>query len=195
MKRTIFFLNTVFIVFCSQALFAHSVPGMGGGFSSGFFHPLFGADHVVAMVAVGILGAFMGNRALWLLPVVFPIAMVFGGVLGFGGVDIPAVEPGIALSAVVIGGMVALAVRLPLLATVCIVGLFAIFHGHAHGTELPGSANPFLYSLGFVLATILLHLSGIAFGLVARISAGRVVVRTGGGAIALIGFAFLFGVL
>ncbi|HKA81894.1 MAG TPA: HupE/UreJ family protein, partial [Xanthobacteraceae bacterium] len=108
-----------------------------GGFVGGFAHPIFGPDHVVAMVAVGLWGAFLGAPAIWLLPIVFPLVMAGGGVLGILGVPLPGVEIGIALSAVVLGLMVALAARPPLWVAAVLVGAFAIFHGHAHGAELP----------------------------------------------------------
>jgi urease accessory protein len=108
-----------------------------GGFVGGFAHPLFGPDHVVAMVAVGLWGAFLGPPAIWLLPILFPLVMAFGGVVGILGVPLPGVETAIAVSAVVLGSMVALAARPPLWIAALLVGVFAIFHGHAHGTELP----------------------------------------------------------
>jgi urease accessory protein len=166
-----------------------------GGFIAGFLHPLLGWDHVVAMVAVGLWGAFLGAPAIWVLPVVFPLVMALGGVLGVAGVPIPAVEAGIALSAIVLGAMVALAARPPLAIAAVIVGAFAVFHGHAHGTELPTAANPLVFSLGFVLATGLLHAGGIAFGLLVRWPAGRWAVRGVGGLIGLAGVGFLSGVL
>ncbi len=166
-----------------------------GGFTTGFLHPLLGWDHVVAMVGVGLWGAFLGRPAIWVLPVVFPLVMAFGGVLGVAGVPLPGVEIGIALSAIVLGLMVAFAGRPPLPVAAVIVGAFAIFHGHAHGTELPAAANPILFSLGFVIATGLLHLAGIAFGLLARWPAGRVLVRSGGGVIAGVGAFFLYSAL
>lgn len=166
-----------------------------GGFLAGFLHPMLGWDHVVAMVAVGLWGAFLGAPAIWVLPVVFPVVMALGGVLGVVGVPIPAVETGIALSAIVLGAMVSLAARPPLAVAAVIVGAFAIFHGHAHGTELPASASPLVFSLGFVLATGLLHATGIAFGLLVRWPAGRVAVRAMGALIALVGGAFLTGLL
>jgi urease accessory protein len=172
---------------------AHSAEGLAGGFLSGLMHPVMGPDHVIAMVAVGLWGAFLGRPAIWLLPIVFPMVMAFGGALGVAGVPIPAVETGIAVSAIVLGAMVAFAARPPIWVAAVIVGAFAIFHGHAHGTELPGAANPLAYSLGFVIATGLLHLCGIAFGTLAHWPAGVVAVRAGGGLIALGGFAFLFG--
>ncbi len=174
---------------------AHEGAGLAGGFISGFLHPIFGWDHVVAMVAVGLWGAFLGNPSIWILPVVFPLVMAFGGALGVSGVPVPAVETGIAASAVVLGAMVAFAVRPPIWIAAVIVGVFAIFHGHAHGTELPGAANPLAYSIGFVLSTGLLHLSGIAFGMLVRWPAGKIAVQAGGGLIALAGVGFLTGIV
>jgi urease accessory protein len=162
-----------------------------GGFAGGLAHPLFGPDHVIAMVAVGLWGAFLGPPAIWLLPVVFPLVMAAGGVIGILGVPLPGTEVGIALSAVVLGLMVMLAARPPLAVAAALVGAFAVFHGHAHGAELPPGADAVAYCIGFVVATGLLHLAGIAFGLSARWPAGRVAVRTAGGAIALGGIAFL----
>jgi len=174
---------------------AHQGAGISGGFVSGFIHPIMGWDHVVAMVAVGLWGAFLGYPAIWILPVVFPLVMAFGGALGVMGVPIPAIEIGIATSAIVLGGMVAFAARPPIWIAAVIVGAFAIFHGHAHGTELPRAANALAYSVGFVLATGLLHLSGIAFGTLVRWPVGRIAVQTGGGIIALAGVGFLTGIL
>lgn len=180
-------LNTLSI---SPAM-AHEGTGMAGGFVSGFLHPLFGLDHVVAMIAVGLWGAFLGMPAIWLLPVIFPLVMAAGGALGVLGIPLPAVELGIAASAVVLGIMVAFAAKTPLWAAALIVGAFAIFHGHAHGTELPHAANPLAYSIGFVIATGLLHLIGIAFGQLTKLETGRVAVRGAGAAIALAGAYFI----
>jgi urease accessory protein len=112
---------------------AHTGEGGAGGFLSGLAHPVFGLDHVVAMVAVGLWGVFLGQPAIWLLPIVFPLVMAFGGVLGIVGVPLPAVETGIAASAIVLGAMVALAARPPLWAAAALVGALAIVHGYAHG--------------------------------------------------------------
>jgi urease accessory protein len=172
---------------------AHTEVGVAGGLASGFTHPIFGFDHVVAMVAVGLWGAFLGQPAIWLLPVVFPVVMAFGGLAGVLGVPLPGVETGIALSALALGAMVALALRPPLWVAAILVGAFAIFHGHAHGTELPEAASPLAYGVGFVVATGLLHLSGIALGLLSRWPAGLRAVRIGGGAIACAGLYFLVG--
>ena len=174
---------------------AHTETGQVGGFASGFLHPLTGLDHIVAMVAVGLWGAFLAGRAMWMLPVVFPVVMAFGGALGVMGVPVPSVETGIALSGIVLGVMVALAVKPPLWVAAVIVGFFAVFHGHAHGTELPDSANPMTFAAGFVISTGLLHLCGIAFGLLVRWPWGRITVRAGGVAIALVGCGFLFNFL
>ena len=188
-------LMTVALAALAGSATAHTGTGGLGGFASGFMHPILGWDHVIAMVAVGLWGAFLGRPAIWVLPIVFPLVMAFGGALGVAGVPIPSVETGIALSAIVLGGMVAFAARPPLWVAAVIVGAFAIFHGHAHGTELPESANPLAYSVGFVVATGLLHLAGIAFGLVVRWPAGKVAVRASGAAIATAGVAFLTGLV
>jgi urease accessory protein len=177
----------------STPALAHTGEGLTGGFLSGFAHPIGGIDHVIAMVAVGLWGAFLGRPGIWILPVVFPVVMALGGALGVLGAPIPQVETGIAASGIVLGAVVAFAVKPPLWAAAVIVGIFAIFHGHAHGTELPEAANPFAYAVGFVLATGLLHLAGIAFGLLTRWRAGEYAVRAGGAAIALGGLAFLTG--
>src|ERR1700682_3024500 len=164
---------------------------MSGGFIGGFAPPLFGPDHVVAMVAVGLWGAFLGAPAIWLLPIVFPLVMALGGVMGILGVPLAGVETGIAVSSIVLGSMVALAAKPPLPIAAVLVGVFAIFHGHAPGAELPPGADAVAYSVGFVVATGVLHLTGIAFGLLARWPAGRIAVRAAGGAIALVGIIYL----
>ena len=185
----------VTLIAYASASSAHEATGISGGFASGFMHPILGWDHVVAMVAVGLWGAFLGKPAIWVLPVVFPLVMAFGGALGVMGVPIPAVETGIAASAVVLGCMVAFAVRPPIWVAAVIVGAFAVFHGHAHGTELPNAVSPLAYSIGFVFSTGLLHLGGIAFGLLVRWPAGKIAVQAGGGLIALAGVGFLTGVV
>ena len=183
------------VVLVPSTASAHTETGAIGGFISGFSHPLTGLDHMVAMVAVGLWGAFLGGRAMWMLPVVFPVVMAFGGALGVVGVPFPAIETGIAISGVVLGFMVAFAVKPPLWVAAVIVGLFGMFHGHAHGTELPETANALAYSVGFVISTGLLHLSGIALGLLVRWPWGRIAVRAGGLAIAAVGLGFLFNFL
>jgi urease accessory protein len=180
------------LVLAGRPAFAHIVDGSAtGGFAGGFAHPLFGLDHVVAMVAVGLWGAFLGPPAIWLLPITFPMVMALGGAIAILGVPVPGVEIGIALSAIVLGGMITVAARPPLIIAALIVGAFAIFHGHAHGAELPPGTDAVAFSVGFVMATGLLHLTGIAFGLLTRWPAGRVGVRTAGVGISLVGALFL----
>jgi urease accessory protein len=195
MQLTAIWLCAAAVALLPAAAQAHTGEGVTGGFLSGFTHPIFGFDHVVAMIAVGLWGAFLGQPAIWLLPVVFPVVMAFGGLAGVLGVPLPGVELGIAFSAVTLGAMVALALRPPLWVAAVLVGAFAIFHGHAHGTELPEAANPLAYGVGFVIATGLLHLSGIMLGLLARWPMGLNAVRVGGGVIACVGLFFLTGAL
>jgi urease accessory protein len=180
------------LALASPAL-AHEGTGVAGGFTSGFMHPILGWDHVAAMVAVGLWGAFLGAPAIWVLPIVFPLVMALGGSLGIAGVPLPGVEIGIAASAVVLGIMIALGARPPLWVAAIIVGAFAIFHGHAHGTELPVAADALAYAVGFVIGTGLLHLIGITLGLATRWETGKVALRAAGGAIAIAGMAFLTG--
>ena len=132
---------------------AHEQADVGGGLAAGLLHPLTGADHLIAMVAVGIWGAQLGAPAIFVLPITFPLVMALGGVLGILHVPLPMPEMVIALSALVLGGAVALRLKLPFIAAAAIVAVFAVFHGHAHGAELPGSANPLAYGMGFVVAT------------------------------------------
>jgi urease accessory protein len=179
------------LLLISSAALGHAEGHATEGFLTGFVHPLSGWDHMLAMVAVGLWGAFLGRPALWQLPVIFPLVMALGGVLGIAGVPMPFVEAGIAASALVLGLMVVLAVRPPLGVAAALVGAFAIFHGHAHGTELPHATSALSYAAGFVIATGLLHLAGIAMGLLIRWPAGQIVVRGAGGLIAAGGFVFL----
>lgn len=171
--------------------YAHEEVVRSSGFLSGFLHPLTGPDHLVAMLAVGLWGAFLGGRAMWLLPLVFPLVMAAGAALGMLGVPLPAVEVTIAASALVLGLAVAASLKPPVWVAATLVGVFAVFHGHAHGTELPYAMHPLDYGMGFVIATGLLHASGIGLGLLARWPAGRLSVRAMGAAISLAGCAFL----
>jgi urease accessory protein len=158
----------------------------------GLSHPVSGLDHVAAMVAVGLWGALLGSPALWLLPVAFPMVMAFGAFLALVGLGLPGVEIGIAVSGIVLGAMVLLEVRPRLWAALLVVSAFAIFHGHAHGTELPADQSGLLYSAGFVLATGLLHATGIGIGTVHTWKAGAVLVRALGAAIMAGGVFFLW---
>ncbi len=166
--------------------------GQATGFLAGLLHPVSGLDHVLAMVAVGLWGAQLGAPAIWLLPVTFPIVMALGGFLGLLGVPLPGVEVGIAASAILLGAAVMTERRLPLYAAAALVGLFAVFHGHAHGTELPAGQSALLYSLGFVVATGCLHAIGIAIGASHRWPAGRIALRIAGGGVGLAGVFFLW---
>ena len=188
------FLITIPLLLVASYATAHTGEGINNGFQSGFWHPIMGWDHVVAMVAVGLWGAFLGTPALWLLPVVFPLVMAFGGAMGMMGIPLPAVEVGIALSGIVLGLLVLFAVKAPLWIASVIVGVFAIFHGHAHGTELPNAFSPYGYAAGFVIATGLMHIIGIGIGFLTRSSIGTYVVRATGALIAAVGAAFLFGI-
>jgi urease accessory protein len=172
---------------------AHSIGNSAAGFAGGFLHPLSGLDHLLAMVSVGIWGAELGAPAIWLLPIAFPLIMAVGGALGVVGVPLPAGELLIALSVAVLGTLVALARELPIAVALAIVGIFAIAHGHAHGVELPSAADALAFTVGFVLATGLLHLAGIAIGTLDRWPAGRFAIRVGGGAVALTGCYFVLG--
>jgi urease accessory protein len=171
---------------------AHVEAGQAAGFLAGLAHPVSGLDHVLAMVAVGLWGAQLGLPAVWILPVTFPIVMALGGLLGLLGVPLPGVELGIAASALLLGAAVMTERRLPLYAAAALVGFFAVFHGHAHGTELPPGQSGLLYSLGFVVATGSLHAIGIAIGAMHRWPAGRVALRIAGGFVGLGGVFFLW---
>jgi urease accessory protein len=181
------------LAFVSTRALAHSEQGVAIDFWGGFTHPIFGPDHVIAMVAVGLWGAFLGPPAIWLLPVVFPLVMAIAGALGVLGVPLHGVETGIALSAIMLGAMVAGAVRPPLWVAAALVGAFAVFHGYAHGVELPVGADAIAFSMGFVIATGMLHLAGIAFGAVSYWPAGRIAVRAAGAVIMVIGLGYLTG--
>lgn len=174
----------------SQAL-AHEQAGVAGGLASGLLHPLSGVDHLIAMVAVGLWGAQLGAPAIWLLPITFPLVMAIGGVIGVLHIPLPAPELAIALSALVLGAVVAMRFRAPLAVSAVLVGLFAIFHGHAHGVELPSAAHPLAYGVGFVTATGLLHLCGIVIGALSRWPLGERLIQALGAAIAAIGCYFL----
>ena len=143
---------------------AHSGTGLPGGFAAGFLHPLSGGDHLLAMMSVGLWGAFLGRPLIYALPVIFPLMMVAGAVLGMAQIPVPPVELGVAASVLVLGGAVAAGWRAPVWLACLLVGAFALFHGYAHGRELPSAADPLGYSAGFVVATGLLHLAGIALG-------------------------------
>jgi len=174
-------------------VFAHAPEGAGGGFMTGFLHPILGYDHLIAMVAVGLWGAFLGDRVLWILPIVFPTIMAVGAAIGILGLEIPLVEFVIALSGVVLGALIALRFRAPLAVAMVLVGIFAIFHGYAHGLEMPEQISAMTYGAGFVTGTGLLHLAGIGLGFATRLPHGELLVRGCGGVISVVGLTYLVG--
>jgi len=178
----------------SRAL-AHTGTGVAVGLQSGFLHPVTGLDHLVAMVAVGLWGAQLGSPAIFILPITFPLVMAFGGLLGIVGFTLPFAETAIALSGIALGLLVTLRARPPLAVAMLIVGAFAIFHGYAHGRELPNAADPLAYAVGFVVATGLLHLCGILIGLLVRWPLGEQAVRACGIVVGSVGVYFLLAAL
>jgi urease accessory protein len=179
-----------FAAFASPAQ-AHSGTGLAGGLMSGFLHPLTGFDHLLAMVSVGLWGAILKRPLIVALPVIFPSLMVAGAVLGMLNVPAPPVEIGIAFSVLVLGGVIALGVKAPPWLACVLVDIFALFHGYAHGQELPSAADPVGYSTGFVLSTGLLHVCGIAIGLITEHHIGKWVIKGLGAAIGLAGCFYL----
>jgi len=190
MKRL---MTGLLMMFAANPAWAHQAEGAAGGFLTGLSHPISGPDHVVAMIAVGLWGAQLGRPALWLLPVMFPAVMACGSFLGLIGMPLPGVEVGIAASAVVLGFMVMRAARPPLAVAVVIVSVFALFHGHAHGTELPENQSGLHYSIGFVTATGLLHGVGILIGAVDHWPWGPRLLRGLGGLVLAAGLWFMWG--
>jgi len=185
-------LTILFSLGWAQVAWAHVEGGQAAGFITGMQHPWSGLDHVLAMIAVGLWGAQLGNPALWLLPIAFPMMMAMGAMMGLVGIPVPGVEIGIALSAIVLGTMILATLRPKLAVAVVMVGVFAIFHGHAHGTELPPGQSGLLYSMGFVIATGCLHGLGITLGLINGLPAGKLALRGAGTFIAAMGVMFLW---
>ena len=185
-------LGVLGILLFSPSLAHAHVVGGGGGFVSGLSHPVLGFDHLLAMVSVGILSAQMGGKAIWTVPATFVGVMLVGGILGIEGVPLFSVELGIAISVVALGIALAAEKKLPALFAMLFVGIFAIFHGHAHGTEMPSIAEPVLYALGFVTGTAAIHIFGVFIGLLFEQSArGAKLLRFAGVGIACIGVHFL----
>jgi len=167
-----------------------------GGYLSGLVHPVLGYDHLLAMLSVGILSAQIGGRAIWTVPATFVGVMAVGGVLGLINIGLTSTEFGIAASLVLLGAIIAAERSLPARLAMLGVGFFAIFHGYAHGTEMPTTAEPALYALGFLTGTALIHIAGVIIGDIAKhYKRGKVILRVGGGLIALVGVLFIFGVL
>jgi urease accessory protein len=186
---------TMLLLLSGNPAFAHVEQGQAAGFIIGLEHPWSGLDHVLAMIAVGLWGTQLGNPALWLLPVTFPIVMSVGAMAGLLGLPLPGIEIGIAFSAILLGIMVFGEARPGLVTAALLVGFFAIFHGYAHGTELPPGQSGLLYSMGFVVGTGCLHALGIALGLAYHWPKGRLALRGMGGVIATMGVVFLWRAL
>lgn len=189
-------LALAILVLSPTLAFAHSDAGQAAGFFHGFAHPIGGLDHVLAMVAVGLLASVIGGKAVWLVPASFLGMMIVGFALGNAQVAIPFVELGIAVSSIVIGSAAVLGRPLPTAGAMALVGVFAIFHGHAHGAEMPTDASGVTYAAGFLVATALLNLSGIVatLGSIQLLGRhGRMMVRLGGSALAFAGVGILAG--
>jgi len=188
-------LSTLLLSSLAGPASAHTGSDAAIGFLSGFLHPISGADHLVAMVAVGLWGAQLGSPAIWALPITFPLVMALGGVVGISGFELPFVEQVVGLSGVFLGLAVAARAKPPLWAAGLLVALFAIFHGYAHGKELPAAADPIGYGVGFMTATGLLHLCGILIGTLIVWPRGETLVRVCGAAIGCVGAFFLLSTL
>jgi len=184
-RNRIVLLSALFLTPCLAH--AHVGATATGGFGYGFAHPLGGLDHLCAMLAVGLWAAQMGGRALWAVPLTFVSVMSLGGILGMAGINLPFVETGILLSVVLLGVLIAGSVRMPLAASITLVALFAVFHGHAHGAEMPANASGLAYAAGFTFATAFLHLGGIGLGIAIQKLATVQTVRFAGAAIVLLG--------
>ncbi|MBL8643798.1 MAG: HupE/UreJ family protein [Rhodospirillaceae bacterium] len=179
------------LMMSASAAFAHTGEYTASGFLAGFSHPLFGADHVLAMVAVGLWAGLTGGRAQALIPASFLAAMALGSVMGAEGLGLPAVELGIALSVVALGALVAVNPSLPVAVSMALVAGFAVFHGHAHGAEMAEGVNGFTYGLGFIAATALLHGTGLAAVVAVKRRGPQMMLRIAGGAVGAAGVALL----
>lgn len=180
------------------AAYAHPAIGEAAGFGHGFAHPMTGLDHILAMVMVGVLAFQLGGRAIWLLPATFVLVMAAGGALGMAGVNLPFVELGIALSVIVLGAVVAFNIKAPVAAAMAVVGFFAIFHGHAHGSEMPENAAGLAYAVGFMMATAMLHVAGLALGFAIGRGGertGYLATRLAGGIATVAGVGILAGLI
>lgn len=193
MKKLSILLGLSILLLPSTAL-AHNIGG--SGILSGLSHPLFGLDHLLAMVAVGVISTQIGKKAVWKVPATFVAFMIIGGFLAISGLPLPGVEAGIALSVLILGVAIALRKTTPTTLAMLFVGLFAIFHGHAHGSEMPLIANAGLYALGFVSSTALLHISGVLIGHFAKkTQVTQGILRFAGAGVGLMGFLFLFSLI
>ncbi len=194
MHRSVLRALSLSAVLVLSAALAHTGHGDTGDFVHGFMHPVGGLDHVLAMVTVGILAAQLGGRAIWLVPASFVGVMLLGGMLGLSGMTLPLVEIAIALSVVALGAVVALGLRMPVAAAMAMVGAFAVFHGYAHGAEMPAETAAAAYAAGFVSATALLHLAGLALGTIVVRGGDARLLRAAGAAVAVVGAILVTGV-
>ena len=192
MKRAAVTTFVIFLVFAPAAALAHPEHDGAGGLAHGLFHPLTGIDHVLAMIAVGVLAAQYGGRALWLVPMSFLVAMAAAGAIGMAGIPVQIVEAGIGLSVVVLGLMIAFQIKSPTSVAMLVVGFFALFHGYAHGSEMPDGLAGLSFAAGLLVATALLLSAGAGLGLILqRRTSSRRLIQAGGGAMALVGIAVL----
>lgn len=185
-------LTAFYCVAVAAPAAAHT--GIGGhsyGLAAGFLHPLMGLDHLLAMIGIGLWATQLGRRAIWLVPTAFVTVMLAGAALALAGAALPLVEFGIAGSVLAIGALIVAGARMPVGSAMGLAGIFALFHGYAHGTELPGFAQPVAYGLGFAAATALLHGAGIAIGYAVRSAGAKPPLRIAGAAIAAAGGGLL----
>ena len=199
MNRNKIFQSILFALLLSaipSVAYAHDGTNLPlGGFLSGLVHPVLGYDHLLAMLSVGILSAQIGGRAIWTVPATFVSVMALGGLLGWIDIGLNATELGIAISLVILGSVIAAERSISTRIAMIGVGFFAIFHGYAHGAEMPETAQPFLYAFGFLVGTALIHIAGVVIGDIARhYERGKIILRIGGGLIAIIGLLFVFGI-
>jgi urease accessory protein len=200
MKSSRIFLSTGFALLLGlipTIAYAHDGGNIPfGGFLVGLVHPVLGFDHLLAMLSVGILSAQIGGKAIWTVPATFVGVMALGGVLGLSNLNLTITEIGIAISLVILGAVIAAERRVPVLIAMLGVGFFAIFHGYAHGAEMPDLAQPVLYAFGFLTGTILIHIAGVVIGDIAgHYEQGKTALRIGGGLISVVGVLFISGVL
>jgi urease accessory protein len=187
------YLHALLLLLAPGLALAHEGASLPyGSFLGGLLHPVLGPDHFLAMVSVGILSAQMGGRAIWTVPATFVAVMALGGVAGWLGLPLTSIEAGIAFSVLALGAAIAAERRVPVVVAMAFVGTFAIFHGYAHGAEMPEVATPVTYALGFISGTAGLHLAGVVIGDISQhYATGKVVLRAAGGIIAAVGVYFL----
>ncbi len=189
MRKTVLWI--VLLIY-PVAILAHTLGGSANGFLTGISHPVVGYDHLLAMLSVGAISAQLGGRAVWVVPLTFMTFMVVGGLLGINHIALISVEIGIAVSVIVLGAAMAIENKVSFFIVMLFVGFFAVFHGHAHGVEMPGMVKPGKYVLGFILGTGIIHLLGMVLAFTANaLPRGSVFLRLSGVAIACVGVRFL----